>query len=74
MEKMNILQEWSYERTPIDKGYVRKNLYVNVGSPSMEVRDISQDTIDKFTGGRGFDLHLLWKAVTEETKWNDPEN
>ncbi len=74
MEKMNILKEWSYERTPIDKGYVRKNLYVNVGNPSMEVRDISQDTIDKFTGGRGFDLHLLWKAVTEDTKWNDPEN
>ena len=28
----------------------------------------------KFTGGKGFDLYHLWKAVTPETKWSDPEN
>jgi aldehyde:ferredoxin oxidoreductase len=31
---------------------------------------------DKFTGGRGFDLWLLWNALPKERiiKWNDPEN
>jgi aldehyde:ferredoxin oxidoreductase len=27
-----------------------------------------------FVGGRGFDLWLLWNAVTAETKWDSPEN
>ena len=29
---------------------------------------------NKFTGGKGFDLYHLWKAVGEDTKWNSPEN
>ncbi len=71
---MQVLREWSYVRTPIDKGYTRKALYVNVGKPDMQVRDLSQETIDTFTGGRGFGLALLWNAVNENTQWNDPEN
>jgi aldehyde:ferredoxin oxidoreductase len=27
-----------------------------------------------FVGGRGFGLRLLWNAVTQRTRWNDPEN
>jgi len=27
-----------------------------------------------FTGGRGFDLWLLWNATKERTRWNDPQN
>jgi aldehyde:ferredoxin oxidoreductase len=40
----------------------------------MRIKDVSDEMIAKFTGGRGFDLKLLWDAVTEDTKWNDPEN
>jgi len=29
---------------------------------------------EKFTGGRGFNLKLLWDAVNENTKWDSPEN
>ena len=29
---------------------------------------------EKFIGGKGFGLRLLWDAVTPGTKWNDPEN
>ena len=29
---------------------------------------------EKFTGGKGFDLYHLWKAVRPDTRWNDPEN
>ena len=27
-----------------------------------------------FVGGKGFDLWLLWQAVTRDTRWDDPEN
>ena len=29
---------------------------------------------EKFTGGKGFDLYHLWKAVRPDTRWNAPEN
>ena len=29
---------------------------------------------EKFTGGKGFGLYHLWKAVNPDTKWDAPEN
>jgi aldehyde:ferredoxin oxidoreductase len=29
---------------------------------------------EKFIGGRGFDLWLLWHGVEDDTRWDDPEN
>jgi aldehyde:ferredoxin oxidoreductase len=29
---------------------------------------------ERFIGGRGFGLWLLWHGVGDDTKWNDPEN
>jgi aldehyde:ferredoxin oxidoreductase len=29
---------------------------------------------EKFIGGRGFGLWLLWHGVNDDTKWDDPEN
>ena len=29
---------------------------------------------DKFVGGKGFGLYHLWKAISEGTRWNSPEN
>jgi aldehyde:ferredoxin oxidoreductase len=30
--------------------------------------------IDKFVGGKGFDLYLMWHGVKDDTKWDSPEN
>jgi aldehyde:ferredoxin oxidoreductase len=30
--------------------------------------------IDKFVGGKGFDLYLMWHSVQDDTKWDSPEN
>ncbi len=37
---------------------------------------VSQEMKDKFTGGRGFDLWLLWNALPKNRliKWDDPKN
>ncbi|MEI8204442.1 MAG: aldehyde ferredoxin oxidoreductase C-terminal domain-containing protein [Bacteroidota bacterium] len=72
--KHKLLKEWKYELKPIDKGYNMRTLYVNVGDHTINEKPVSQLMKDKFVGGKGFGLKLLWDATKPETKWNDPEN
>lgn len=78
IKEMKVLSEWSYEPAKIQRGYANNTLYVGLGNKDgkykFEKRPVSEDMKDKFTGGRGFGLKLLWDAVNEETKWDDPEN
>ena len=74
MNKMKLLAEWEYEPVKIQRGYAGRTLYVNVGGFSFKEKPVSEDMKEKFIGGRGFGLKLLWDAVKDTTKWNDPEN
>ena len=73
---MKVLAEWSYEPAKIHHGYSKETLYIGLGNKDgnykFEKRPVSEDMIEKFTGGRGFGLKLLWDAVTENTKWERP--
>ncbi len=72
--KHKILKEWSYDWKALDKGYTDKTLYVNVGSKEIKEKDVPLEMKEKFIGGKGYGLRLLWDATLPETKWNDPEN
>ncbi len=69
-----IIASYKYQLAPIDKGYNNRTLYVNVGESIIKEKPVSQEMKEKFIGGRGFGLKLLWDATRPETKWNDPEN
>ena len=73
-KKKHILKEMTYERTPINKGYADKTIYVNVGDPEFRIKDVPPLMKEKFIGGKGYGLKLLWDATTPTTKWDDPEN
>ncbi len=72
--EQKLLKEWSYDWHPIEKGYNNRTLYINVGSKEVSEKPVSQEMKDKFVGGKGFGLRLLWDATTPDTKWDDPEN
>lgn len=69
-----VVAAFDYQPTPIEQGYTRETLRVDVGTGAFDVRPVSQEMIDLFVGGKGFDLRLLWDEVTPETRWDDPEN
>jgi len=69
-----LLHEWKYQMAPIEKGYNNRTLYVNLSNNEVKEKPVSQLMKDKFIGGKGFGLKLLWDATTPTTKWNDPEN
>lgn len=64
----------TYQRPSIVKGYANQTLKVNISESDITIKPVSAEMKEKFIGGRGFDLWLLWNAVKNTTKWNDPEN
>jgi len=69
-----LLKQFKYTWKPIDRGYNNRTLYVNVGNLEIREKTVSEEMKEKFTGGKGFGLKLLWDATKPNTKWNDPEN
>lgn len=69
-----ILAEYDYKWTPLEKGYTDKILYINVGTGEIREKAVSPEMKEKFIGGRGYGLRLLWDATKPDTKWDDPEN
>jgi aldehyde:ferredoxin oxidoreductase len=72
--KLNLIKEFSYTWAPIDKGYNNRTLYINVGDGTIVEKPVSQEMKEKFVGGKGFGLRLLWDGTKPDTRWNDPEN
>lgn len=69
-----VLATYDYELRPVQRGYANRTLYINLEDFSIREKPVTQEMKDIFTGGRGFGLWLLWNAIEDTTKWNDPEN
>ncbi|MFP4344452.1 MAG: aldehyde ferredoxin oxidoreductase family protein [Anaerolineales bacterium] len=73
-EALRVLAEFDYGIPETDKGYTGQTLYVNVGEGVIDSKPVTDEMKEKFIGGRGFDLWLLWHGVKDDTQWDDPEN
>ncbi len=73
-KKYHLISQWEYEWTPLSRGYTDKVLYINAGTKKITSKDVPQLMKEKFIGGKGYGLKLLWEATRPDTKWNDPEN
>jgi aldehyde:ferredoxin oxidoreductase len=69
-----LLKEYKYQSAPIDRGYNNRTLYINLSDNTIAEKPVSAQMKEKFIGGKGFGLRLLWDGTKPDTKWNDPEN
>ena len=69
-----ILAEFPYDPPQVNKGYAGQTLYVNVSDSTVAIKPVDARMKETFVGGRGFDLWLLWNAVSGSTRWDSPEN
>ncbi len=72
--KYRLLTRWDYEWTPLTRGYTDKILYINVGTREIKGKAVPPLMKEKFIGGKGYGLRLLWDATKPSTQWSDPEN
>ena len=73
-EQLKVIKKVSYQLTPLDKGYTDKVLYINVGDNQIMDKDVPAVMKEKFIGGKGYGLRLLWDATKPDTRWDDPDN
>lgn len=76
MDSNNLkeIKSVSYEKTQMQNGYTDQSLCISLETSDIAINPIEEKIKNKFIGGKGYDLWLLWNAVTGNTKWNDPEN
>ena len=71
---MKTLKTLKYETPTVRGGYTDHILKVDLGTPSISPLKLSPDFKEKYIGGRGYALKLIWDGTTAETRYDSPEN
>lgn len=69
------IKRFEYDVPEIEKGYSNQTLYINLDDNTIESKPVDEKMKDTFTGGKGFDLWLMWNNLPDRiVEWDDPEN
>jgi len=71
---MDILKQIRYEPAKVAGGYTDRILRVDLGTREISIQELPPDFKNKYVGGRGYALKLIWDSTTRETRYNSPEN
>jgi len=71
---MKILRQIEYKPTKVVGGYTDRILRVDLGKPEITIQKLLSDFKNKYVGGRGYALKLIWDGTTRETRYDSPEN
>ncbi len=68
--------QFKYALGRVANGYNNRTLYIDVSNMRIVEKPATENMKEKFIGGRGFDLFLLWQALPKDRiiGWDDPEN
>lgn len=69
-----VLAELLYEPTPLLHGYTDKVLRVDATTNTFKIMDVPPTMKELWTGGKGYDLWLMFQEINKNTRWNSPEN
>jgi aldehyde:ferredoxin oxidoreductase len=69
-----LLAEHAYSPGRATRGYNDRTLHVDLSQKRVEVRPVTPYMKETFTGGKGFDLYLMWQQVKGPIAWDDPGN
>ena len=69
-----VLAALDYLPGRVERGYAGRTLHVDVSANRIETRPVTEYMQDRFTGGKGFDLYLMWHSIPGPIAWDDPRN
>jgi aldehyde:ferredoxin oxidoreductase len=68
------IAEVAYRPVEITRGYTDRILRVNLSENTLEVEVLPEDFKEKWIGGRGYALKLIWDGTDEKTRYDSLEN
>lgn len=68
------LKTQSYEPKDLYRGYTDRVLYINLDDNTVKTKPVPALMKEKFIGGKGYGLKLLWEGTRPDTRWNDNDN
>ncbi len=71
---MNILKKISYNPAGVKGGYTDHILRVDLSAGDIIIEKMPADFKEKYTGGRGYAIKLIWDETTKDTRYDSPEN
>jgi aldehyde:ferredoxin oxidoreductase len=74
LDAQKVLARFEYSPRPAVHGYTGEILRVDISELSFGIIPVTEQMKETFTGGKGFDLWLMWNEVSPDTKWDSPEN
>jgi len=69
-----VLAEFPFEIKDLDKGYANQTLRIDLDKNEISIRPVTQQMKDLWTGGKGFDLWLMFQEIDKDTRWDNPKN
>jgi len=71
---MKIIKSLDYHAGSIEGGYTDRILKVDLDSYTISPLGLPPDFKEKYIGGRGYALKLIWDGTTKDTRYESPEN
>ncbi|HEY78013.1 MAG TPA: aldehyde:ferredoxin oxidoreductase [Dehalococcoidia bacterium] len=71
---MEILRQIKYKPARVVGGYTDRILRVNLGTRDISVQGLPPDFKDKYIGGRGYALKIIWDEAGREARYDSPDN
>jgi aldehyde:ferredoxin oxidoreductase len=71
---MKIIESLSYNPGKIKGGYTDQILKVDLGSSDISLIKLAPGFKEKYVGGRGYALKLIWDGTSGDTRYDSPEN
>ncbi len=71
---MEILRQIKYQPARVVGGYTDRTLKVNLSQKEITIQELPPDFKDKYIGGRGYALKLIWDGTSRKTLYDSPEN
>jgi aldehyde:ferredoxin oxidoreductase len=71
---MKTIKSMTYTPASINGGTTDEILQIDLGSFKISQMKLASDFKEKYVGGRGYALKLIWEGTTEATRSNSPEN
>src|SRR4030043_1848732 len=71
---MKILKQIKYQPARVTGGYSDRILRVNLGTGEISIQELPPEIKNKYIGGRGYAIKLIWDETKRETRYDSPEN